>query len=90
MGMGMGMLLIHASSPAAALPHPWAPLLPLAHGGARSLFCCEVGHWGKCPLHSNEERAAHEQTRSKGPPFSFLGCQHMWGSGDVGEEGRSG
>lgn len=87
-----GMLLIHASSPAAALPHPPALLrrTSLAHGGAGSARCCEVGYWGKCPLHSNEERAAREQTPSKGSLFSFLGCRHMRGSGDVGEEGRSG
>lgn len=87
-----GMLLIHVSSPAAALPHPLALLrrTSLAHGGARSIYWCEVGYWGKCPLHSNEEKAAREQTRSKGSLFSFLGRWHMWGSGDVGEEGRSG
>lgn len=87
-----GMLLIHVSSPAAALPRPLALLrrTSLAHGGARSIYWCEVGYWGKCPLHSNEEKAAREQTRSKGSLFSFLGRWHMWGSGDVGEEGRSG
>lgn len=83
------------SSPAAALPQSPHPLdllrrTSLARSGARSIYWREVGYWGKCPLHTNEWKAAREQPRSKGSLFSFLGCRHMWGSGDVGEEGRSG
>lgn len=79
-----------ADSPAAALPHPLAllPRTSLAHGGAGRARCCELGYWGKCPLHCNEERAARQQTRSKASLFSFLGCRHMRGCGRGGKERR--
>jgi len=88
------MLLIHMSSPVAALPQCPRPLdllrcTSLAHHRAKSIYWPKVGYWGECPLHTNEWKAAREQTRSKGSLFSFLGCRHKGGRGDVGEEGRS-